>query len=100
MATQSMTTIDGVFDGMETLGTGTFVPQPRNNMNDLGLPATDGTPVGGGGGAIVVYTMRAVQNGSATVYWENDNTPDNTGAGPNAPGGTLTDIGIKAVEFR
>lgn len=69
------------------------------NMATLGLPASDGTPPGGGG-ASLVYTMRAVQNGTATVYWENEDSPDNAGTGPNAPGGTLADIGVKSVESR
>lgn len=48
----------------------------------------------------LVYTMRAMQNGTTIVYWENDSTPDFTGTGPHAPGGVLTDIGVETLEVR
>lgn len=64
---------------------------------DVGLPSSDGST---GGGAILVYTMRARLNGVSYVTWENFNTPDKTGTGPNAPVGTLTDIGVLAKENR
>lgn len=53
-----------------------------------------------GGGATLVYTMRAVQNGSATVYWDNENAPDTAGTGPNAPAGTLTDVIVFRVKVQ
>jgi hypothetical protein len=36
--------------------------------------------------------MRAIQNGTTIVRWSNDHTPDSSGTGIFAPGGTLTDI--------
>lgn len=65
---------------------------PGRAMSSYGLIGS-----GGGGGATIVYTMRAIQDGTATVYWDNDNAPDKTGTGPNAPPGVLTDIGIESV---
>lgn len=46
----------------------------------------------------LVYVMRAIQNGTTTVYWENIDSPDDTGTGPNAPPGVLTDIITIAIE--
>lgn len=43
------------------------------------------------------YTMIATQNGTTTVTWDNDDAPDGTGSGPNAPGGTLTQIRVLSV---
>lgn len=97
MASQELITVDETIDPILNGGFGTFVPQPRVSLIDPNLPAFDGSF---GGGAVVVYTMRATQNGSATVYWENEGSPDNTGTGTNAPSGTLTDIGTIAVESR
>lgn len=69
-------------------------PVPGRTLTEFGTIGS-----GGGGGAIIVYTMRAIQNGVNTVYWDNDNTPDKTGTGPSAPPGVLTDIGIESVGF-
>jgi hypothetical protein len=44
------------------------------------------------------YIMAAKQNGTTDVFWVSDGGPDSSGTGPNAPGGTLTDIRVVRTE--
>lgn len=97
MATNNMLQIGSALQDPTTSGGETFARAPVAPVEDVGFPTSSGSF---GDGTVVIYTMRALQNGTTYVYWENESEPDLTGTGENAPSGTLTDIGVIGQEIR
>lgn len=59
------------------------------------------TPRITGGGATVLYFMRAFDTvGGTHVYWTSKDAPDETGAGAPVPPGNLTDIVVLGISTK